>query len=146
MTRRCRTRQLIRHQVVHALQLHAHFLAQLLVTAGTAVQLRAQHRQRRLQTVGEIGQRVALTLQILALAFDEGVDAFGQRLQFTRMHFTHALTLAALNFCQLVDHALEWAQAPLQHQSLQQQQDQAGHTQPEPHRTLEPTQLFAQRA
>ena len=71
---------------------------------GIPVQARAQHRQRRLQAVRQVGQGVALAIQVLALALDEGIDAFGQRLQFARMALAHAAGLAALHAGQFVDH------------------------------------------
>ena len=47
---------------------------------------------------------------------------------------------------QLVDHMPQRAQAPAQHQGLQQQQDDAGTTEVEPQRATEKAQLRAQRA
>ena len=45
------------------------------VLAGAVVQARTQHRQRRLQAVRQVGQGVAALVEVLALAFDQGVDA-----------------------------------------------------------------------
>ena len=141
----CRTRQLVTHQVVHAPQLHVEFLAQILVLRAT-VELGAQYGERCFQAVRKVGQRVALALEVFALAFDERVDAVGERFQLTRMAFAHALGFAALDLGQLGDHAPHRAQAPLQDHRLQQQQDQAGTAHPEPHPATEHAQLRTERA
>src|SRR5678815_3638904 len=64
-----RTRKLVADEVVHAAQLGVDVLAQLLA-AGATVQSRTQHRQWRFQAVGEVGERVALAIEVLAFAFD----------------------------------------------------------------------------
>ncbi|KAG1256233.1 hypothetical protein G6F68_009872 [Rhizopus microsporus] len=145
VARRRRARQLVRDQVVHALQLHVQFLAQRAVT-GTAVHLRAQHRDRRLQAVRQVGQGVALAFQVLALTLDEGIDAVGQRLQLPRVALAHARGLAALHLGQLGNDPPQRAQAPLQDDGLQQQQDQADATEVEPDPAAEHAQLCTQRA
>ena len=95
-----RARQLVGHQVVHALELGVQLLAQR-GGMDALVQLRTQHRQRRFQTMRQVGQRVALAIQVFALAFNERIDAVGQRLQLARMAFGHAAGLATLHPRQL---------------------------------------------
>ena len=125
VTRPRRTRQLVRHQIIHPAQLGIHFAAQLGL-AGIAVQPRAQHCQRCLQAVRQVGQGIALPFQIFALAVDEGIDAVGKRFQFTRMRFAHACGTTCLHPFELADHITQWPQAPTQHPHLQQQQHHAG--------------------
>ncbi len=145
VARRRSARQLIGHQVVHALQLYVQLFAQRAIT-GTAVHLRAQHRDRRFQAVRKIRQGIALALEVLALTFDEGIDAVGQRFQLAWVALAHALGLAALHLGQLGDHATQRTQAPLQDDRLQQQQDQADATQVEPDTAAEHPQLRTERA
>src|SRR3546814_4982210 len=57
---------------------------------------------------------VALSLQVLALALDQCVDALGQRFEFTWMVPAHARELAALHALELDLHAPQRQQAPTQ--------------------------------
>ena len=131
-----RARQLVGHQIGHALQLRFHFLAQLGL-AGAGIEPRTQHRERRLQAVREIRHRVALPGEMLALALDQRVDALGQRLQLTRMLHAHAIGLAALHAHQLVLDPAQGPQTPAHDQRLQQQQDHTGDAEVHPQRGAE---------
>ena len=136
-------RQLVGDQVVHALELDVQFLAQPGL-AGAGVKLGAQHRQRRLQAVRQVGQGVALAVQVLALGIDQRVDALCQRLELARVALAHALQLATLDPGQLGHHPLQRTQAPVEDHHLQQQQDQAGATQVDPQRGAEHPHLRGQ--
>ncbi len=93
----------------------------------------------------EVGQGIALAIEVLALAVDEGIDALGQRLQFARVGFAHAGGRAGLHALELADHVAQRAQAPAQHQHLQQQQDHAGAAKVAPQRRAERGHLATER-
>ena len=135
--------QLVADQVVHPPQLGFHLIAQLGLI-GTAVQARAQDRERRLQAMRQVSQRVALAIQVLALALDKGVDAVGQRFQLARVRLAHSGGLAVLDALEFGDDIAQRAQAPAQHQHLQQQQDHTGAAQVTPQRRAERRHLPAE--
>src|SRR3546814_1904308 len=116
------------------------FLAQLGL-AGVVVHARAQHRQRGLQAVRQVGHRVALVVEVLALALDQRVDAGGERLELSRMMLAHPGGLPALHALELVDHVAQRPQAPAQDEGLQQQQHCAGDAEITPQRGAEHANL-----
>ena len=143
MATRCRAAELVADKVVHALELFVEFGAQF-GAVGAAVHPAAQHRQRGLQTVGEVGEDVALAVEILAFAFDESVDAFGQRLQLARVALAHPVCDTALHALEFVNHPAQRMQAPAQHRHLQHQQQYAHAAEVAPQRAAEHRQLVLQ--
>ena len=138
-----RATELVTDQIVHALELFIEFRAQF-GAIGAAVHPAAQHRQRGLQAVREVGEDIALTFEILAFAFDEGVDAFGQRFQLARVALAHPIRDAALHALEFVDHPAQRVQTPAQHRHLQHQQQHAHAAEIAPQRAPEHRQLVLQ--
>ena len=64
---------------------------------GARLELAAHDRQRGLQTVSEIGERVAVALQVIAFAADEFVEIRGQPRQLARVTIGQAFLLAVLD-------------------------------------------------
>src|SRR3546814_20881113 len=81
------------------------------------------HRQRGLQAVRQVGHRVALVVEVLALALDQRVDAGGERLELSRMMIAHPGGLPALHALELVDHVAQRPQAPAQDEGLQRSEE-----------------------
>ena len=95
VARGCGARQLVCDDLVHAADLLEHGPAQ-----GPALlarlELAAHDRERRFQAVREIGKRVAIALQSIALGVDEGVEARGQPRKLGRVRAGEMILAAAL--------------------------------------------------
>src|SRR5690606_16868039 len=101
--------QLVVDLLAHALDLIAQN-ARLLPPGRLGAQILhhgLQYRQRRLQTVRQIRQRIPVTGTLQALAVDQAVERLGQAAQLPGMLVAQVLAAAALDFLQLPAHTTQ---------------------------------------
>src|SRR5690348_13002588 len=124
-------RQLVGNQFVHPPHLVEHAAPLLRVVASRRLQLGADHCQRRLQAVRQVGQGVPVARALLALVGDERVDALGQAGEFQRVLAVQLFAVAALDPAHVAGHLAQRGQAPAQQQQLQHDQHHAEDRQPD---------------
>lgn len=90
-----------------------------------------QHRQRSLQAVRQVVQRVTVALALLAFAVEQAVQRAGEAQQFARMFVAEALTGTALHFVQLFAQPAQAAKAPGQAEPQQAEKQQQGAPEPQ---------------
>ena len=123
--------------VVHARHLLGHRGGQL----RRLVQRSAQHGQRRLQAVGEETQRFLVAGLAHTLLLDQGVEVVGERRDFGGVASLHLGLLAVLDAPDLMRHARQRRQAPLQQNGLRQQQQHRRPAEPGPQGAREDADL-----
>ena len=92
----------------------------------------AEHGQRRLQAVGEIGQGIAIAAALLALGADEGIEPFRESREFRRPAAGERLPAPGADIIEFCRQATQRRKPPGEHRPLgghQQQgrKPQAGH-------------------
>ncbi len=131
--------QLVVDLLAHALDLALQH-PRLLAFAAALLQAFAhplQHRQRRLQAVRQVIERIAVTLALLAFAAQQAVQRAGQAQQLTRVLTAQAIARTRLHLVQFATEPAQRAQAPGQPGPQQHQQHQQGRAKTE-------VELFAQ--
>ena len=93
-----------------------------------------QHREWRLQRMGEIAERVSVAALLAALIDDHRVEPIGEALELVWVSALDALRRAALDLREFPHEAPQWSQAPAHHRALNQQQSRRRTTEPQQQR------------
>ena len=142
---RRRARELVRDDLVHAADLLEHGPAEILALLAR-FELAAHDRERRLEAVREIGERVAVALEAIALGVDERIEARRQARQLRRVGAPEMILAAALDAREVGGHLAKRRHAPAQHDDEEKQQHDTGRTEPDRERAPVDVDLLAEAA